>query len=332
MKNKIVLLASIALAGSLVACGGNSSAPATSGSTPAATSSSSSATAPAASSDASSSSSEQVKKEVALDKYERIFNYFSGSEYDFKSIFYGLEEEHGKRGPNYSLALTLEKEGNKAVFSRKIVYMPSKSDPIGFLNSEAGGFSVEGTWVKNGDGTYKVNLPEYEVKRGTGDNYPAVELVSDANGDIVVKYAYGTTKQGEGEGEVTVNKEYETKMYTQPSFEGEYQGTYFSITDRDDGLDSTVAEEKQFEEVVVEASPKDAGDKVIYDVSGAIEDSGISAFEGNVDVYGVYVGETPRLDGTCNGIFYKDATSGATKFAWHMEARERLSVVCGEIL
>ena len=247
-------------------------------------------------------------------------------------MFYGLEEEYGKRGPNYSLALTLEKEGNKAVFSRKIVYMPSKSDPIGFLNTEAGGFSVEGTWVKNADGTYKVNLPEYEVKRGTGDPFPAVELVSDANGDIVAKYAYGTIKEGEGSEEVTVNKVYETKMYTQPSFEGEYQGTYYSITDRDDGLDSTVAEEKQFEEVNVEASAKDAAEKVIYDVSGAIEDSGISAFEGNIDVYGVYVGETPRLDGTCNGIFYKDAQSGATKFAWHMEARERFSVVVGEIL
>lgn len=247
-------------------------------------------------------------------------------------MFYGLEEEYGKRGPNYSLALTLEKEGNKAVFSRKLVYMPSGSDPIGFLNTEAGGFSVEGTWVKNADGTYKVNLPEYDVKRGTADKFPAVELVSDTNGDIVVQYAYGTTKEGEGSGEVTVNKRYETKMYTQPSFEGEYQGTYFSITDRDDGLDSTVAEEKQFEEVNVEAAPKDAEDKMIYDVSGAIEDSGISSFEGTVDVYGVFTGETPRLDGTCNGIFYKDAATGATKFAWHMEARERLSVVCGEIL
>ena len=330
MKNKIVLLASIALAGTLVACGGNSSTPVQSSSNPA-VSSSSTATS-SSSSAASSSSSSEAKKEVALDKYERIFNYFSGGEYDFKNMFYGLEEEYGKRGPNYSLALTLEKEGNKAVFSRKIVYMPSKSDPIGFLNNEAGGFSVEGTWVKNSDGTYKVNLPEYEVKRGTGEPFPAVELVSDSNGDIVAKYAYGTIKEGEGSEEVTVNKVYETKMYTQPSFEGEYQGTYYSITDRDDGLDSTVAEEKQFEEVTVEASAKDAGDKVIYDVSGAIEDSGISAFEGNVDVYGVYVGETPRLDGTCNGIFYKDEKTGATKFAWHMEARERFSVVCGEIL
>ena len=249
-------------------------------------------------------------------------------------------------GPNYSLALTLLKAENKAVLSRKLIYQVDM-----FANTVKGGFTLEGTWSKNADGTYKVNLPAYTPARGI-DEYEAVELNSDANGDIVVKYAFGSTEKLDEEGNkvqdvdeegnpktdasgnpvyVKVNKTYETKMYTQPDFAGEYSGYYLSITDRDDGLDSTVAEETPFDSIEVSATEKAPDVTSIFSVSGALEDSGISMMHGEVDEFGVFTGVTPRLDGTANGIFFKDS-DGKAKFAWHMEARERLAVVIGELL
>ena len=224
-------------------------------------------------------------------------------------------------GPNYALQLALEKEGNKAVLSRKIVYMNMGSgDP--FLNSLAGGFSVDGTWEKNGNGTYKVSIPEYEVKRGVKDEagqptkYPEVELVSSVDGSIVVKYAYGSEEVDDGEGgKIKQNKTYETTVQSAGDFVGEYEGHY-------------VNEEQ--EENAIEGFEVVATDDNTYTISGAIEDTGISAFTGTIDSYGVVQGTIDRLDGTLNGWFYMDGD--VAKCIMHMYARERHSVVYASIL
>ena len=353
MKNKFVLLASLALIGGLVSCGTQPSASSTpageNSNTPTASSSQPSG---GNSGVTPSSSTPAVPKDLVKDDYEKVFNYFSIPEgKTVKQMFYHDVEAEGESvskhyGPNYALALTLLKAENKAVLTRKLIYQVDM-----FANTVKGGFTLEGTWSKNADGTYKVNIPAYTPTRGISE-YEAVELNSDANGDIIVKYAYGSTEKLDEEGNkvqdvdeegnpktdasgnpvyVKVNKTYETKMYTQPDFEGEYQGTYYSITDRDDGLDSTVAEEHAFEEIALTATEKAADVTSFYDVKGAIEDSGISALQGEVDEFGVFTGVTPRLDGTINGIFYKDS-DGKAKLAWHMEARERHSVCIGEQL
>ena len=215
----------------------------------------------------------------------------------------------------------MEKEGNKAVLSRKIVYMSMGSgDP--FLNTISGGFSVEGSWTKNNDGTYKVNIPEYEVKRGVKDEegkpskYPATELVSAADGSIVIKYAFGSEEVDDGEGgKINQNKLYETTVQSAGDFAGEYEGHY-------------VNEEQ--EENSIEGFEVAVADDGTYTVSGAIEDTGISAFTGTIDSYGVLQGTIDRLDGTLNGWFYMDGDQA--KAIMHMYARERHSVVYANIL
>ena len=311
---KIHLIMGLALAGTLFACGGGntpsaSSAPAA-GSTPAVPSN------PTTSAPASPSSVSSVAPAVST-KYEHVWNYFSmGDVSKYEDL---PASKH--TGPNYAVQLALEKEGNKAVLSRKMVYMNMGSgDP--FLNSTAGGFSVEGAWEKNGDGTYKVTIPEYEVKRGVKDaegkpsKYPAVELVSNADGSIVVKYAYGSEEVDDGEGgKISQNKTYETTIQSAGDFVGEYEGHYVNEEGEDNAIEG-------FEVV--------AADDNTYTLSGAIEDTGISAFTGTIDSYGVIQGTIDRLDGTLNGWFYVDG--GVAKCIMHMYARERHSVVYANIL
>ncbi|MBO5527890.1 MAG: hypothetical protein J6A47_01020 [Bacilli bacterium] len=305
---KLSLIMGLALAGTLVACGGGNAPASSSASVPATTS-----VAPSSSSVSSSSSS---APEVTT-KYEHVWNYFSlGDAEKYEDL---PASKH--QGPNYALQLALEKDGKKAVLSRKIVYMNMGSgDP--FLNSTSGGFSVEGTWDKNADGTYKVNLPEYNISRGVKDDegnptkYPATELVSNADGSILIKYGYGSKEVDDGEGgTVKQNKLYETTVQSAGDFVGEYEGHY-------------VNEEK--EENTIEGFEVVAASDNTYTITGAIEDTGISAFTATVDSYGVVQGTIDRLDGTLNGWFYMD--EGVAKCIMHMYARERHSVVYANIL
>ena len=114
---------------------------------------------------------------------------------------------------------------------------------------------------------------------------------------------------------------YSLTLNTQKSFAGEYTGVYYSITD----LEATGKREE---------NPIDSCEVVAladgtYTVSGAIEDSGISAYTGTIDALGVFKCTTPRLDGTGYGYFYTDV-DGDVKFYWNMEARERKSAMFGK--
>lgn len=312
---KLSLIMGLALAGTLVACGGGN-APASSSAAPSSSSASVPATTSVAPSSSSVSSSSSSAPKVTT-KYEHVWNYFSlGDVEKYEDL---PASKH--QGPNFALQLALEKEGKKAVLSRKIVYMNMGSgDP--FLNTISGGFSVEGTWDKNGDGTYKVNLPEYNISRGVKDDegnptkYPATELVSNADGSILVKYGYGSEEVDDGEGgTVKQNKLYETTVQSAGDLAGEYEGHYVNEEEEENTIEG-------FE--VVAASDN------TYTVTGAIEDTGISAFTATVDSYGVLQGTIDRLDGTLNGWFYMD--EGVAKCIMHMYARERHSVVYANIL
>ena len=203
----------------LASCGGGSAT--SSSSSAAASSSKAEETSSSAAASSSQAESSSAKEEVSS-KYEQIWNYISPNSADGK---YETLPDTKNSGPNYAVQLALEKEGNKAVLTRKIVYMnmgEGKADQSAFLNTVAGGFTVEGTWVPGNDGTYKVNLPEYSVKRGTDEKYPAVELVSDpSDGSIVLKYGFGKTAEG-------VNQTYETKAMPAIDFAGEYEGSYIN--------------------------------------------------------------------------------------------------------
>ena len=208
-------------------------------------------------------------------------------------------------GPNYCVFINLLKEGNAVQAGRTTLYY------TGILANKAA-WTVEGaTWSKNADGIYTISMPAFTA--GVFEN-PAATLTSDADGNVV----WAFSQQNSATADPIA---YSLTLNTQKSFAGEYTGVYYSITD----LEATGKREE---------NPIDSCEVVAladgtYTVSGAIEDSGISAYTGTIDALGVFKCTTPRLDGTGYGYFYTDV-DGDVKFYWNMEARERKSAMFGK--
>ncbi|GEM_PF-5232199 len=289
MKKSLILLSAVAMFG-LVACGGKA---------PEESKSQAVESVPTTS---ETKTSEAPAPVASI--YEHQFVFLSpGKVYDKETNTEGAENtlveqafttaKHG--GPNYMVAINLLKEGNACEIGRYTMYYTGMC-----VGKNA--FSVEGaTWSKNADGTYKISIPESTIGSATNQ---AVELTSTADGKVTYSFDQQTTGMSEP-------KHYDLELWTNNPFEGEYTGTYTNQEGETNPVDSM--------EVTA------VGDGT-YTVKGAIEDTGISAFEGTVNKLGIFTGKTPRLDGTMEGLFYTDR-DGKTKLFANMEARERKSTM-----
>ena len=236
--------------------------------------------------------------------YEHQFVYIApGKVYDPETKTEGADNtkveqvfENGKHGgPNYMVSINLLKEGNVAEMARYTMYYSGLC-----VGKEA--FHVEGaTWSKNDDGTYKIAVPATSI--GGAEN-AAVEITSTAAGKIT--WSFDQLQQGQTEA-----KHYDLELWTNNAFNGEYTGTYKNQEGEVAPVDS------------LEVTAKGDG---TYTVKGAVEDTGISAFEGTINKLGIFEGKTPRLDGTMAGLFYTD-NDGKTKMYCTMDARERHSTM-----
>lgn len=263
--------------------------------------------------------SEETNKNSSDPKVESIYEHkfifnAPGNQYNAETKETGDENtlvsqsftnnKHG--GPNYALYINLLKEGNKVEAGRKTMYYTGV-----LANKDA--FKTEGTWTV-ANGIYTINLNEFTYTvRGTGEKVnPATILTSTADGKVTWNYS-GVKKNDAGE---IVDNPYETTLNTQKSFAGEYQGTYKNQEGEVSPMDS------------MEVTENTDG---TFKVVGAMEDSGISAFEGTVTANGVLDLKITRLDGKGTGYFYTD-TDNKVKFHFDMEARERKSTCDGSLI
>lgn len=200
------------------------------------------------------------------------------------------------KGPNYYLYVNLLKDGNKVEAGRVTLYYS------GALVNKAR-WTAAGTWSANSDSTYTIKMDAFKAVKY--DN-AAASMTSTADGKLVWNFTQKDSDDGE-------EKSYSTTLVEQKALAGEYTGTYTNQEGETATMDSL--------EVTALADGT-------YTMKGAIEDSGISAFEGTVSQFGVASGKTPRLDGTMSGLFYTDY-DGTVKFHFDMEARERKSTADG---
>ncbi len=302
MNKKTLLVASLACVGLLAACGG----------TPA-TSEGSKDVVPS-----SSSSSSQAPVEVStIYEHQFVFN-SPGKDKDSgeeNTLVEKSFENTSHGGPNYQLYINLLKEDNKVEAGRSTMYYSGM-----LINKSA--MSTSGTWSKNSDGTYTINLDEFEYNvQGTGKwTNDASVLTSTADGNVT--WRYNGCKKDKETGELVANP-YETVLNTQKSFAGEYQGTYYSVTD----YNAT----GEMEKTNIDSMEVTALADGTYTVKGAMEDSGISSFNGTISSRGVFSAEITRLDGTMTGLFYTDV-DGHVKFNIDSEARERVARAYGTII
>lgn len=252
-------------------------------------------------------------KVESIYEHKFIFN-APGNQYNAETKETGAENtlvsqsftnnKHG--GPNYSLYINLLKEGNKVEAGRKTMYYTGV-----LANKDA--FKTEGTWTV-ANGIYTINLNEFTYTvRGTGEKVnPATTLTSTADGKVTWKYS-GVKKNEAGE---IVDNPYDTVLNTQKSFAGEYQGSFKNQEGEVSSMDSMEVKENA-----------DGTFKIV----GAMEDSGISAFEGKILANGVADLKITRLDGKGTGYFYTNIDN-QVKFHLDMEARERTSTCDGSLI
>ena len=248
--------------------------------------------------------------QTVFEKQYTFFSYGSTAEGEELDNLYDTFEKGKHKGPNYMLYINLLKDGNKVEAGRKTMYY------TGILANKTA-FSTVGTWTV-ADGVYTINLDAftYNVK-GTGEWENAANTLTTA-ADGTVTWNYEGCKKNEG-GELVANP-YETTLMEKVSFAGEYSGTYYSLTDME-------ATGKRTDNVMDSMEVVAVADGT-FTVTGSIEDSGISSFTGTIDTFGVFVGETPRLGGTMQGLFYTEK-DGKAHFYFNMEARERQSIAYG---
>ena len=200
------------------------------------------------------------------------------------------------KGPNYYLYVNLLKDGNKVEAGRVTLYYSG-------VIADKVRWQAEGTWSANTDSTYTINMAAFKAVKY--DN-AAASMTTTADGKLVWNF----TQKDKDDGE---EKAYSKTLVEQKALAGEYSGTYTNQEGETANMDSL--------EVTALADGT-------YTMKGAIEDSGISSFEGTITKFGVAKGKTPRLDGTMSGLFYTDY-DGQVKFHFNMEARERTSTADG---
>ncbi len=305
MKRKsLILLPFLALG--LVACGGNTSSTENAASTNAGSSS----VVTNSSTEKTTSANTPAVVETIFEKQFTFYSPGTTAEGEELTTIFDCFERGKHQGPNYTLYINLLKEDHKVEAGRNTLYYTGMC-----VNKAA--FTTAGTWsVANGVYTINLDAFTYTVQgQGSFEN-PAVTLTTDADGNVTWPYK-SPVKDSDP-------KEYNTKLVAKADFAGEWTGSFYSITDIEDG---TVTE-KQIQ--TIDSMEVTALADGSYTISGAIEESGISSYTGTISAGGLLVGQTPRLaDGnTMSGLFYTEA-DGTAHFYMLMNARERKSAAYG---